>query len=80
MHAIPNTPAPLARHEIYAALCNYLPPPSPDTPEARAVRNERAIALRPETPPRPNSPPKPATGLVCGVSCRAEYAWLRLLS
>ena len=44
MNAIPSTPAPLARHEIYAALCNYLPPPSPDTAEARAVRDERAIA------------------------------------
>ena len=40
----PNTPAPLARHEVYAALCDYLPPPSPDTPEARAIRDERAIA------------------------------------
>jgi hypothetical protein len=44
MNAIPSTPAPLARHEIYAALCNYLPPPSPDTAEARAIRDERAIA------------------------------------
>ena len=44
MNAIPSTPAPLGRHEVYAALCRYLPPPSPDTPEARAVRDERAIA------------------------------------
>ena len=41
---IPSTPASLGRHEVYAALCRYLPPPSPDTPEARAVRDERAIA------------------------------------
>jgi hypothetical protein len=44
MNAISSTPAPLARHEVYAALCTYLPPPSPDTPEARAIRDERAIA------------------------------------
>ncbi len=55
MNAIPETTqAPLARHQIYAALCNYLPPPSPDTPAARAIRDERAIAaaiaLRPADP------------------------------
>ena len=54
MNAITDIPAPLARHEIYAALRDYLPPPSPDTPEARAIRDERAIAaaiaLRPANP------------------------------
>ena len=43
MNAIPNVPDQLAR-EIYADLCRDLPPPSPDTPEARAIRDERAMA------------------------------------
>ena len=43
MYPIPNVPDRLAR-EIYAELCGTLPPPSPDTPEARAIRDERAMA------------------------------------
>ena len=43
MHPIPNVPDQLAR-EIYAELCRDLPPPSPDTPEARTVRDQRAMA------------------------------------
>ena len=43
MYAIPNVPDRLAR-EIYAELCGDLPPPSPDTPEARTARDERAMA------------------------------------
>jgi hypothetical protein len=41
--SIPNVPDSLAR-EIYADLCRDLPPPSPDTPEARTARDERAMA------------------------------------
>ena len=43
MYPIPNVPDRLAR-EIYAELCGDLPPPSPDTPEARTARDERAMA------------------------------------
>jgi hypothetical protein len=43
MFSIPNVPDRLAR-EIYADLCRDLPPPSPDTPEARTARDERAMA------------------------------------
>ena len=43
MFSIPNVPDRLAR-EIYAELCGALPPPSPDTPDARAIRDERAMA------------------------------------
>ncbi len=43
MFSIPNVPDRLAR-EIYAELCGTLPPPSPDTPEARTIRDERAMA------------------------------------
>ena len=43
MLSIPNVPDSLAR-EIYADLCRDLPPPSPDTPEARTARDERAMA------------------------------------
>jgi hypothetical protein len=43
MFSIPNVPDRLAR-EIYAELCRSLPPPSPDTPEARTARDERAMA------------------------------------
>ena len=53
MFSIPNVPDRLAR-EIYAELCGTLPPPSPDTPEARTIRDERAMAavaaLIPENP------------------------------
>ena len=43
MFSIPNVPDRLAG-EIYAELCGTLPPPSPDTPEARTIRDERAMA------------------------------------
>jgi hypothetical protein len=43
MYSIANVPDQLAR-EIYADLCRDLPPPSPDTPEARTARDERAMA------------------------------------
>ena len=43
MFSIPNVPDRLAR-EIYAELCGTLPPPSPDTPEALTIRDERAMA------------------------------------
>ena len=43
MYPIPNVPDSLAR-EIYADLCRDLPPPSPDTPEARTARDDRAMA------------------------------------
>jgi hypothetical protein len=43
MFSIPNVSDQLAR-EIYADLCRDLPPPSPDTPEARTARDERAMA------------------------------------
>jgi hypothetical protein len=43
MFSIANVPDRLAR-EIYADLCRDLPPPSPDTPEARTARDERAMA------------------------------------
>jgi hypothetical protein len=42
MHSIPNLPDPLAR-SIYADLCRSLPPPPEDTPEARHLRDERAM-------------------------------------
>jgi hypothetical protein len=43
MHPIANVPDRLA-YEIYAELCGALPPPSPDTPEARTARDDRAMA------------------------------------
>jgi hypothetical protein len=43
MHPIANVPDRLA-YEIYAELCRDLPPPSPDTPEARTAQDERAVA------------------------------------
>jgi hypothetical protein len=43
MFSIPNVPDKLAR-EIYAELCRDLPPPSPDTSEARTARDDRAMA------------------------------------
>jgi hypothetical protein len=43
MYSIPNVPDRLAR-EIYAELCGALPPPTPDTPEARTARDDRAMA------------------------------------
>ena len=42
MHPIPNIPDHLTR-AIYANLCSYLPKPSPDTPENRADRDQRAM-------------------------------------
>lgn len=52
MHTIPNLSAPLDC-ELFATLCGLLPPPGEDTPEARAARDELAMAsaaaLLPET-------------------------------
>ena len=43
MYPIPNVPDSLAR-QIYADLLNYLPLPPNDTPEARLLRDSRAMA------------------------------------
>ena len=43
LYPIPNVPDSLAR-EIYADLLNYLPLPPIDTPEARLLRDSRAMA------------------------------------
>jgi hypothetical protein len=42
MYSIPNIPDLLSR-AIYADLCTLLPPPPDDTPEARHLRDERAM-------------------------------------
>jgi hypothetical protein len=48
MFVIPNIPEPLSR-AIYAELLTFLPPPAEDTPEARALRDERVVThLLPE--------------------------------
>jgi hypothetical protein len=39
---IPNIPEPLSR-AICADLMTHLPPPAEDTPEARAIRDQRAV-------------------------------------
>ncbi|MGC1408266.1 MAG: hypothetical protein WA864_04880 [Acetobacteraceae bacterium] len=43
MHTLPNLPATVSR-EIFATLCASLPAPAADTPEARAARDETAMA------------------------------------
>ncbi len=43
LYPIPNVPDSLAR-QIYADLLNYLPLPPTDTPEARLLRDSRAMA------------------------------------
>lgn len=43
MPVIPNIPEPLSC-AIYAELLTLLPPPAEDTPEAHALRDERAVA------------------------------------
>ncbi len=43
MPSIPNVPDTIAC-EIYAELCRSLPPPPDDTPEARAIREQHAVA------------------------------------
>ena len=42
MYSIPNLPNQITRF-IYAELCRSLPPPSDDTPETRALHDERAM-------------------------------------
>jgi hypothetical protein len=42
MHTLPNLPDTIAR-EVYASLCKFLPPPTPNTAEARAVRDDDAM-------------------------------------
>lgn len=42
MHTLPNLPDTAAR-EVYASLHKFLPPPSPDTAETRAVRDDEAM-------------------------------------
>ena len=43
MHSLPNLPASVA-HEVFAQFCKTLPPPVIDTPEARAARDDTAMA------------------------------------
>ena len=43
MQTLPNLPPSIAR-EVFATLCGTLPPPVTDTPEARAAREETAMA------------------------------------
>ena len=43
MQTLPNLPASVSR-EVFATLCASLPPPVTDTPEARAAREETAMA------------------------------------
>jgi hypothetical protein len=43
MYSLPNLPPSVAR-EVYARLCVLLPPPYADTPEARADRDDTAMA------------------------------------
>ncbi len=43
MYTLPNLPPSVVR-EVYARLCALLPPPHADTPEARADRDEAAVA------------------------------------
>jgi hypothetical protein len=43
MHTLPDLPASVARH-VFATLCAGLPPPPTGTAEARAVRDEAAMA------------------------------------
>jgi hypothetical protein len=42
MHTLPNLPDTAAR-EVYASLHKFLPPPSPDTAETRAARDDEAM-------------------------------------
>jgi hypothetical protein len=43
MHTLPDLPASVAR-DVFATLCAGLPPPPTNTPEARAARDESAMA------------------------------------
>jgi hypothetical protein len=43
MHSLPDLPASIAR-DVFATLCAGLPPPATGTAEARAVRDEAAMA------------------------------------
>src|SRR5271166_4021287 len=50
MHTLPNLPDSNAR-EVFATLCRSLPLPIPDTPEARASRDDVAMAAVAELHP-----------------------------
>ena len=50
MHTLPNLPDSIAR-EVFATLCRSLPAPIPDTPEARASRDDVAMAAVAELHP-----------------------------
>jgi hypothetical protein len=43
MHTLPNLPPAIAA-EVFATLCDTLPPPTIDTPETRAARHDTAMA------------------------------------
>jgi hypothetical protein len=72
MHSIPNLPDSITR-TIYADLCSLLPPPSDDTQEARAMRDERAMIavahLLPETAAEAE-----LAGLIVAAQFRAREA------
>jgi hypothetical protein len=50
MHTLPNLSDSIAR-EVFATLCRSLPAPIPDTPEARASRDDVAMAAVAELHP-----------------------------
>jgi hypothetical protein len=50
MHTLPNLSGSIAR-EVFATLCRSLPAPIPDTPEARASRDDVAMAAVAELHP-----------------------------
>ena len=72
MFVIPSIPEPLSR-AIYADLVAHLPPPAEDTPEARAVRDERAVTAVAHLLPE-NAAEAEVAVLIVAAQCHARDA------
>ena len=72
MFVIPNIPEPLSR-AICADLLNQLPPPAEDTPQARAVRDERAVTAVAHLLPE-NAAEAEVAVLIVAAQCHARDA------
>ena len=72
MFVIPSIPEPLSR-AICADLLNHLPPPAEDTPEARAVRDQRAVTAVAHLLPE-NAAEAEVAVLIVAAQCHARDA------
>jgi hypothetical protein len=72
MHTLPDLPDAIAR-EVFATLCGALPAPAVDTPEARAARDDAAMAAVAALHPADAWEAKLAADLVAAEAYLMDY-------